>query len=60
MITKINAWKMILPNALLFVWDCNNFIKSKLKQIIKTNSKPTKYCKKKMKEKAKNDLIKKN
>ena len=44
---------MILPNALLFVWDFNNFIESKLKQIIKINSKPTKYCKMKLKEKLK-------
>jgi hypothetical protein len=44
---------MILPNALLFVWDCNNFIKNKLKQIMKINSKPTKYCKIKLKEKLK-------
>jgi hypothetical protein len=36
MITKINAHKInYQPNIKSFVWKCDNFIKNKLKQIIK-------------------------
>jgi len=40
MITKINAHKIKhQPNTKTFVWDYNNLIKFKIKQIIKVSSK---------------------
>jgi hypothetical protein len=42
----------------MFVWDDNNFIESKSKQIILTNSKSLKYWMMKLKKKTKNILSK--
>jgi len=38
MILKIDSHKIdYKPNIRMFVWDCNNLIENKPKQIIKTN-----------------------
>jgi hypothetical protein len=38
MILKIDAYKIEhKPNIRMFVWDCDNLIENKQKQIIKTN-----------------------
>jgi hypothetical protein len=44
MITKI-AFHGIehQPNIIIFVWDCYNLVESKPRQIMKINSKSTKY-----------------
>jgi hypothetical protein len=41
----------------MFVWDYDNFIESKPKQIINTNSKSTKYRRVKLEKKNKKDLL---
>jgi hypothetical protein len=47
-------------NTMTFVWDCDNLIKSKLKQIMKTNSKWTNYKWIKLKKKIQKGFNKKN
>jgi len=41
----------------MFVWDCNNLIERTPKQIIKTDSKSSKYSKRKAKKKIQENLM---
>jgi hypothetical protein len=58
MITKI-AFHGIehQPNIIIFVWDCYNLVESKPRQIMKINSKSTKYWMIKLIKKAKKNSI---
>ena len=52
MIIKIDTRKIKHQlNTEIFIWNCNNFIESKPKQIVKINLKSTKYWRIKLKKK---------
>jgi hypothetical protein len=60
MIIKIDTRKIKhQSNTEIFIWNCNNLIESKPKQIVKINLKSTKYWRIKLKKK-KDSIEKKN